>query len=81
MNLLSPVFCGCRHECHVAQMCAFRFALDCMGGSGEEREEAGSLPFGCAQGRNDNQKGNGKDNSNSRFPAGMTNQKGNSKGN
>jgi hypothetical protein len=26
------------------------------GGAGEEREEAGSFPFGFAQGQNDNQK-------------------------
>jgi len=31
---------------------------DCAG-TGEERETAGSLPFGFAQGRNDNQKGKG----------------------
>ena len=30
------------------------------GDTNEEREEAGSLPFGYAQGRNDNQKGKGK---------------------
>jgi hypothetical protein len=39
----------------------------------EEREEADSLPFGYAQGRNDNQKS--KDKSRSRFPAGMTTRK------
>ena len=30
------------------------------GGTNEKRETAGSLPFGFAQGRNDNQKDKGK---------------------